>query len=1612
MLKKLLKRIESKINPDDLSFMVLENIKLTRLETTIEMEFRMLNSNYNLEVIYQFIDDMKRFIDTSNFKNFVLFFDKASLNKISKEDLLKMAKYSYFVNFGQKLNIEIVNKNDINIIFDTTEEEVTFKTSPKSKRRVEGFFMIYGFENVVYSHQKDTAIKTTSNIELNSGELEIFENRASSAKPSISQKPKATVQEMFDIKEYNISDLPFDQIEVDSFPEHLVQIKGTIFNVELKETKKVNIYSYSVYDGIDSIIVKQVISKSKLNNTSTFKEGDYIDVKGEITYDTFARDVLINALENGITLLQKENKEEFVIEETPEDMLRTELHIHTKMSTHDGLNDVSDYFKNAKKYGIKALAITDLENVQAFPDGVVAAKANEIKPIYGCEFNVYDENSHKIVYIRNNEINYEYVGVDIETTGLSNQFDDIIEISAYKRVNNELKTYSVIVKLADMSKLTQKIVDLTSITPELIENEGIDVKDALNGFIEFVGNAFIVAHNATFDVPFLEEKIKTILGKNIKYNFIDTLMFSRVVLKDELKRFSLDVVAKKLKCTLEQHHRAIYDAICCYDIFFALMERLTVNHYSVKDDNMVFPCEGVVKYGTYAKETELRSLIDNSKIVSQNIIEKHTDECGKIVIETNQEYIDEWESSLESPIPYTVDGSLYTFEYNTAESMKLIAKLKTRKGSKKNVINFEKIVTVEKNQGAKGEITLRFDNADELAVFLDYGLKETTTKNDNVSVDTLNSLILKEDLPNYVRPYNAIVIAKNQQGLKDLFKLVSLAHTRYMGRNPQIPLSLLRKYKENLVLGSAGLDGLFRVAFEKSFDEFKSNIDLYDYMELEPLESYIPVSDTRDQKNDIITTIKKIANYCDSINKMVVVGSDAYYIKPEQKIYRDYYINQPMVGGGLHRLAKKNVGVQCLRSTPELIREYSNYVGEDNARRYVVSNTNKVSNMIDDNIRVIHDKLYTPTDDFLKDKVLDVVGHTVPSVKEELKNICMKEVKKYEVNGKLPLLIQKRLDKELNSIIGNGFQVTYYIAYLLVKKSNSDGYIVGSRGSVGSSFVANLMGITEVNALAPHYYCPHCHFTRFKLNDEERKEYGYAGDDLDDKLNSVDDGFDLPDAVCPVCGRPLSKDGHDIPFETFLGFNGDKVPDIDLNFSGDYQWKAHNFCKEVFGADHAFRAGTTSTVAEKTAFGYIKASYERRGLRIRNTEADRQSKELEGTKHTTGQHPGGIIVIPANFDVLDFTPVQYPANDKNSTWLTTHFDFHKIHDNVLKLDILGHDDPTVLKYLMDYVHEHPTEFPFNDVKGIPLDDPEVYQLLYPDKNDEIHSLAIPEFGTQFVTGMLKDTSPKTFAQLVKISGLSHGTDVWLGNAQDLVSGKSGFAKVPFAKIIGCRDDIMVDLIYMGLNPSKAFEIMEFVRKGKPSKDKEKWEELKKYMEEKNVPEWYIWSCEKIKYMFPKAHAVAYVLSAMRIAWFKVHKPELFYSAFLSIRADKFDLKTIVKGKSAIDTRISEIDSNKNSTDVEQAQADVLRVVSECFGRGILIEKPNLNSSDYKTFIINKNYGSLIAPFSAIDGLGEAVAKSITDERETNGSFKSVEDFKERIKSKKINEAVDEFEMEI
>ena len=927
------------------------------------------------------------------------------------------------------------------------------------------------------------------------------------------------------------------------------------------------------------------------------------------------------------------------------------------------------------------------------------------------------------------------------------------------------------------------------------------------------------------------------------------------------------------------------------------------------------------------------------------------------------------------------------------------------------------------------------------------------------TINDLNNLIKPEEIYKFGRTYHFNAIAQNKKGLKNIFRMISLANTTYLYKTPRIPRSKIEELRDGVLIGSGCYESeVFVEARSKSEEEVKDIINFYDYVEVQPPEVYSHLIQLGDFINEaeLENHLKKIIKVVKSTDKIIVATGDVHHFKREDKIYREIIVNQKVPGGGMHPLAKKGIKEipsQHFRTTKEMLEDFS-FLGDDKlAYEIVVTNTNKILDMVSE-IEVIIDTHGSPFSPRVKSDdcksyldcprvVTDLVynraslwyGEPLPyNIEErialELYGSIVKKACEYFVKKDFPDInpdeyekkvyellheniikgfsnvkelitnylknnwdseeelndqnLEKKVKDELGGVIGGGFDPICLIAQRLVKHSNDEGFLVGSRGSVGSSFVATMMGITEVNPLPAHYRCKKCKHSIFTFDD---------GRSLGEEYST---GFDLPDKICPVCGEKMYKDGQDMPFATFLGFNADKVPDIDLNFSDLNQASAHAYTKVLFGADNVYRAGTIGTVAEKTAYGFVKGYCEDKNIAMNSLEVERLAMGCTGVKRTTGQHPGGIVVIPDYMEVFDFTPYQYPAEDPTSAWKTTHFDYHAIDECVLKLDILGHSDPTQLRLIQDITK--------TDISEVPLDDKETMSIFTSTKalgvtNDEIMcktgTLGIPEFGTPFTIGMVYETKPTTFAELVKISGLSHGTDVWLGNAQELIKNNV----VPFKDVIGCRDDIMIYLMHHGVKPVKAFKIMEFVRKGKASKDPEKWLEHKKTMEENNIPDWFISSCGKIKYMFPKAHAAAYVISAFRIAWYKVHMPVAFYASWLSCKATDFDIHVMIRGYDAIKEKIIEIQNKGyDATNKELGQLECLKVCLEASARGIKFAGIDLYKSEATSWKAEGD-DTIYAPFSAVDGLGASVALKIVEER-AKKKFFCVDDFVMRSKVNK------------
>ena len=1232
-------------------------------------------------------------------------------------------------------------------------------------------------------------------------------------------------------------------------------ISGHIFNIEYQRLPKSELYSLSVTDGTDSIMIKKFVkSEADKATYSALKVGDVIRVTGNAVNDLYAHEVVLNASKfTYIGAKEEKMREDLALEK------RVELHLHTNMSALDAVCGVKEFVKTALKWGHKAIAFTDHDGVYSFHDIMVETDGKGIKPIYGVELGLVDEEKFNIAYTSKDIDlrNATYVVFDIETTGFSVTYDRIIQIAARKVLQGQvIENFECFVN--PKMPIPAKITEITSITDEMV-SEALTIEDVLPKFIDFIGDAILVAQNASFDVGHIYANMDRLNIPRKEFAVIDTMQLARNFYSNDLKTFNLKSLARYFKVQQEHHHLADDDTRVTTEIFLQMLQTL--------------------------------------------------------------------------------------YKYN--------------------IYNYQDI----------------------------------------------NKSIVLEEAFKHVFPRHVTLLVKNQVGYKNLFKVLSDSLTVHYHNESRLLKSFLDSHREGLLVGSSCVNGeVFETALNKSEEDLERVMAYYDYIEVQPPMIYA-CSIHKDAYDDVDylamakDTIKRIIKVAKKIGKLVVATGDVHYVNKEQKEFRDIYISAPQLGGGLHSLAHcKQTPPQHFRTTDEMLKDFD-FLGTDLAHEIVVTNTNMIADMVEDILAFKTGKgsLYAPADDEFK----ETLG--VDSIQDDLIRLVYSRAHA-DYGDPLPQYIQDRLDKELKSIIDNGFSSVYYMSYLLVDKSHKDGYVVGSRGSVGSSFVATMMNITEVNPLAPHYFCPSCHFSAFKFTDVEKEKYGLTKEqsELNDILQSVGSGYDLPRLNCPCCGKPLKKDGQDIPFETFLGFSGDKTPDIDLNFSGKYQPRAHEYVRTLMGAEHAFRAGTVTTVAENTAFGYVKAHLERKGIEKRKTEISRIAKHIEGVRRSTGQHPGGIVVVPRCKEIYDVTPIQYPADKIENNWRTTHFDYHQFEENLLKLDILGHDDPTTLRYIFDYVEAHPEEFPFDSPQGIPLDDPLVYKMfsetevlnLTPeDINCQVATFAIPEFGTRFTRQMLVDTSPKNFSDLVKISGLSHGTDVWATNSQELVLGNTEFGKIPFSEVIGCRDDIMVYLIEHGLEPKMAFDIMEYVRKGKAAKGENpsKWDKFVDTMKEKQIPEWYYWSCERIKYMFPKAHAVAYVLMAIRIAWFKVHKPILFYSAFFSIRASQFEPDVMMAGIEQIKRRIREIEEMKKTTVKDDDLLTMYQVALEMLKRDFKFLPVDINKSHATDFLIEGD--ALRLPFISIPGLGESVAIDILNRRNER-PFTSISDVNNRTKLNK------------
>ena len=1199
-----------------------------------------------------------------------------------------------------------------------------------------------------------------------------------------------------------------------------ITIRGKVISFDTREIRnEKTILMFAVTDFTDTITVKMFARNDQLPDLlGDIKKGSFLKVKGITTIDKFDGELTIGSVTgirkiHDFTVLRKDLYPE----------KRVELHCHTKMSDMDGVSEVNDIVKRAHDWGHKAIAITDHGVVQAFPDAnhfiQSLDKEDPFKIIYGVEAYLVDDLTEIAPGAGSQSLDGTYVVFDLETTGFSPIQDKIIEIGAVK-VERGVITERFSTFVNPKIPIPFKITQLTSITDDMVvDAETIDV--VLPKFLDFIGDAVLVAHNAGFDVSFIEQNCRY---QEIEREFIslDTVALARVLLPT-LSKYKLNVVAKALNISLENHHRAVDDAGATAEIFVRFVEML--------------------------KEREIDTLKELNQFGSMN-------------------------------------------------------------------------------------------------------------------PDAIRKL----------PSHHAVILAKNETGRVNLYRLVSMSHLQYFSRMPRIPKSEFLRYREGLIIGSACEAGeLFQAVLNgKSEEQIAKLVDFYDYLEIQPIGNNRfmiasdRVSNVRSEE-DLRDLNRKIVRLGEKFQKPVVATCDVHFLDPEDEVYRRII----MAGKGFTDADEQ--APLYLHTTEEMMEEFS-YLGTAKAHEVVIENPNKIADMIEKISPVRPDKC----------------PPVIDNSDQQLRDICYK--KAHEMYGEnLPDVVTERLERELHSIISNGFAVMYIIAQKLVWKSNEDGYLVGSRGSVGSSFVATMAGITEVNPLSPHYYCPHCHYSDFD-SEEVRAFAGGCG-------------WDMKDKDCPVCGHPLIKDGFDIPFETFLGFKGNKEPDIDLNFSGDYQSNAHKYTEVIFGKGQTFRAGTIGTLADKTAFGFVKNYYEERGSRKRNCEIDRIVQGCTGIRRSTGQHPGGIIVLPHGEDINSFTPVQHPANDMTTDIITTHFDYHSIDHNLLKLDILGHDDPTMIKTLEELINSDAMENEYDgkehvfDARDIPLDDPDVMSLfantsalgITPEDIDgcPVGCLGIPEFGTDFVIQMVVDTKPKTLSDLIRISGLSHGTDVWLNNAQTLILE----GKATISTAICTRDDIMTYLINKGMDSELSFTIMEKVRKGKGLTP-----EFEKSMKEAGVPDWYIWSCKKIKYMFPKAHAAAYVMMAYRIAYCKVNYPLAYYAAYFGIRADAFSYEIMCQGKETLNYYYREYKSRQDHlSKKEQDTMKDMKIVQEMYARGLEFTPIDIYRAKATKFRIID--GKLMPPLSSIDGMGDKAAEAV-EQASRDGKYLSKDDFRQRTKASK------------
>ena len=1258
-----------------------------------------------------------------------------------------------------------------------------------------------------------------------------------------------------------------------------IDFSGEVFQVEARMSRQgKTTVVMGIGDSYGAVSVRAFEGKRlDLDKIKSLKPKQMVRIRGALDIDKFNNQQTVIA--HFVELLPPK-----ALRDDPEPEKRVELHLHTKFSTMDGLADFGQYYQLAEHMGMEAIAITDHGVAQGFPSAQTARREHlaslkkrgldqkPLKVIYGVELYMFDLEQQYILNPCNTPLkSARYCVFDTETTGLSARYDRVIEFGGViVEAGRVLKRFDTFINPEIPLTGNEEALEKNHIRPEDLK-DAPTMKQVLPKILEFFGDNILVAHNANFDVGFINAALE----------------------REGLPPLSNPII-----------------------------DTVPISHY-------LFPLSGYHSEGAFLKNLGLNIYKESEAHRADYDSEKLNEGWQEAILMLNKRFPNITHADLQN--------------------------LRLERGD-------------PKHQGRKGD--------EKDPEYVEFKAKE----------NAFNSFC------RHIHDYHCVILAKNQQGLQDINRIVTEGHTTYMARYPKTPRSLIDQYRENLLVGSACFNGeIFELARTRGFEDLVKAMQWYDYIEVQPLENYSYLLNMGDvhSKEQLVQILRDIVAAAKAANKLVVATGDVHYLDPEDKILRDIYIYAKAIGNGSHplnpprrdKLPRFENPDQHFRSTREMLDSFMTWMDEEEAREVVITNSRAVASLIDDDITPVSDDTFTPDKNLPNSDVL-------------LRNLCEGNFHaNYDYNfdddPEVLAAVEKtyeRLQRELHGIISNGYAVNYYIAHKLIQMANDEPehYIVGSRGSVGSSFAATMADITEVNPLPAHYHCPHCHYLRYEDPDVYKS------------------GFDLPDTVCPKCGTKMRGDGQNIPFETFLGFNADKVPDIDLNFEEESQHTAHDYCRQLLGERNVFRAGTVEKVATKTAFGFVRGYFEKIGRNpdeINTNFIAFLAARCEGVKRTTGQHPGGIVVVPNDHSVYEFTATQHPADDLESDWLTTHYDYKSMHDELLKFDILGHVDPMAMRYYRDLTGVK--------IEDIPMNDPRVLSIFTSPRELKMErnylgvttgASALPEFGTKQGLDMLETAQPKTFNDLLIISGLAHGTNVWAGNAEDLVkSGKT------LNEVIGCRDDIMTYLISMGIEPSEAFKIMEAVRKGKGLLASQEAD-----LRAHRVPDYYIDSCNKIAYLFPRGHATAYVTMAVRVAYFKLYYPLEFYAVFFSVRSDDWDIKSMIQGEEAVIARIKEwaprLNDRKNPLSTkERRQYDTLLIALEMLERGYHFENIDLYRSDSKMFVVDHKNKALIPPFRVIAGLGESAAGGICAAREEldmNGNkkpFLSKEDLLRRAK---------------